>query len=263
MNRNLARVMMVAGLAVWPAASLALQAQTPTPPPAQPTPAPAPSPAPAPAQPATPPASGDPLPSLDDLLGTTKPAAKPDQPKPDQPKPPPDAGRQELDERLKGENPADAFAEAIVLMNRAAGRLREAQDAGIDTQRIQEDVLRKLDQVISQARKQRQQQQQQQQQQNQQQNQQQQQQQQPEQGQEQEQAGQQQAQQPAGGENRDSLPAAEAARLRASLDAARAAWGNLPARVRQMLTQGSGEKFSPAYERQTEEYYRRLAEEPK
>ena len=148
-------------------------------------------------------------------------------------------------------------------MNRAAGRLREAQDAGIDTQRIQEDVLRKLDQVISQARKQRQQQQQQQQQQNQQQNQQQQQQQQPDQGQEQEQAGQQQAQQPAGGENRDSLPAAEAARLRASLDAARAAWGNLPARVRQMLTQGSGEKFSPAYERQTEEYYRRLAEEPK
>ncbi len=55
-------------------------------------------------------------------------------------------------------------------------------------------------------------------------------------------------------------PARRDGALRPGLDAARAAWGSLPERLRDMLLQGSGEKFSTTYERLTEEYYRRLAE---
>ena len=38
-------------------------------------------------------------------------------------------------------------------------------------------------------------------------------------------------------------------------------WGNLPARVRDVLTQGRNQPFSRLYEQLTREYYRRLAEE--
>ena len=41
----------------------------------------------------------------------------------------------------------------------------------------------------------------------------------------------------------------------------RVEWGNLPPRVRDELLQGSAERFSPIYRVLTEEYYRRLAEE--
>jgi hypothetical protein len=40
-----------------------------------------------------------------------------------------------------------------------------------------------------------------------------------------------------------------------------AAWGNLPARVRDQLMQGRHDQFSSLYESMTETYYRRLAEE--
>jgi hypothetical protein len=38
-------------------------------------------------------------------------------------------------------------------------------------------------------------------------------------------------------------------------------WGHLPARVREMLKQGRGDYKSPLYRELTDEYYRRLAEE--
>ena len=38
-------------------------------------------------------------------------------------------------------------------------------------------------------------------------------------------------------------------------------WGNLPPRVRDELQQGLSEPFSSIYERLTEQYYQRLAEE--
>jgi hypothetical protein len=41
----------------------------------------------------------------------------------------------------------------------------------------------------------------------------------------------------------------------------RTEWGGLPQRVRDMLLQGRGEKFSSLYEQMTREYYRKLAEE--
>lgn len=43
----------------------------------------------------------------------------------------------------------------------------------------------------------------------------------------------------------------------------RAVWGNLPARVRQQMQSASVEQFLPKYERLIEEYYKRLAEDPK
>ena len=47
----------------------------------------------------------------------------------------------------------------------------------------------------------------------------------------------------------------------ANLEEERTEWGNLPERVRDMLLQGSKEKFSSLYKQLTREYYRRLAEE--
>ena len=44
-------------------------------------------------------------------------------------------------------------------------------------------------------------------------------------------------------------------------DENRTEWGQLPQRIRDMLLQGRGEKFSSLYQRLTQEYYRRLAEE--
>jgi len=38
-------------------------------------------------------------------------------------------------------------------------------------------------------------------------------------------------------------------------------WGQLPPRLRDELTEGIGERFSPVYRLMTEAYYRRLAEE--
>ena len=45
-----------------------------------------------------------------------------------------------------------------------------------------------------------------------------------------------------------------------SLEELRHEWGNLPPRLRDELNEGVSEQFSPVYRRQTEEYYRRLAE---
>jgi flagellar biosynthesis GTPase FlhF len=217
----------------------------------------------APATPTGAPAS----PSLDELLGITPAGtATPGRT---------DPLREDLDQRLRDAPSADAagqFAEAVALMRRVATRLEgsgeRGPDTSIDTQRMQEDIIRKLDSLISQARRQQQQQQQQQSSQDQQRQAQSRQQQQ--QQQMQQQANQQQRQssqaQASDARAQDSdqnrqLPGAQAPVQRPQLDAARAAWGALPERVRDMLLQGSGEKFSPTYQQLTEEYYRRLAEQ--
>ena len=190
-----------------------------------------------------------PLPSLDELLGLAPAAtgaAQTDAP------PAPDAGRQDLDQRLKEPAIDDQFEEAVRLMDRSAGRLSASNDAGLDTQRIQEDTLKKLDAMISQMQKQQQQQQ-------------------SKSSSQQQPKGQQpdqpQSQQAARNEKRsaDSSAADSPARrdgpLRPGLEAAKAAWGSLPARIREMLLQGSGEKFSSGYDKLTEDYYKKLAEQ--
>lgn len=186
-----------------------------------------------------------PLPTLDELLGIE------DKPKPET-ESAPDAADADLDRQLAQEKPiADEFLEAVGLMRESAGRLSGQADTGIVTQRLQEDILRRLDQLIQRAGEQSsssssssqsQQQQDQQQQPSQQRR---------------------SENQQASGEPQDRPegPAGEDARLgaQAILDGAR--WGNLPERLREALLQGSSDSYSSLYRSMTEAYYKRLAEE--
>ena len=183
-----------------------------------------------------------PLPTLDELLGIED-AAKPET------ESAPDAADADLDRQLANEKPiADEFLEAVGLMRESAGRLSGQADTGVVTQRLQEDILRRLEQLIQRASEQSsssssssqsQQQQQQPSQQRRSENQQ------------------------ASGEPQDRPegPAGEEARLgaQAILDGAR--WGNLPERLREALLQGSSDSYSSLYRSMTEAYYKRLAEE--
>ena len=160
-----------------------------------------------------------------------------------------------LDAKLRDEAPGEVLEEAVKLMDQTAQRLQVGRDAGLVTQRLQEDILRKLDTLIDQARQQ----------QNQSQSsssssqQQQQQQQQPTQQQQQQD---QQGQSPEGenqGEN--APPSRQGEEFNNLLNSAQAAWGMLPARIRALLMQGLNDQYSEMYGSATEEYYRRIAEE--
>lgn len=193
----------------------------------------------------------DPLPGLDELLGL-EPAEKPAT---ERDAPPADQAQRELERRLKDQQINHIFEEAVTLMDDVALRIERAVDVGIDTQRLQEDILRRLDAVIADAEARRQQSS----------------------ASSSSQAdqqssspprqrpgSQQQAQNdespsPDGGEN--VPPAHREGRLRDLGDAGSAAWGALPERIRETLLQGAGDRFSALYEALTEEYYRRLAEQ--
>lgn len=210
--------------------------------------------APPPAPPADAARQPQPLPDLDELLGL--PRRKPAQ----DPAPRRDG---ELERQLRGDEQGDAFEQAVRLMNESAARLEGSLDAGVETQRLQDEAIKRLDQLIAQAQRNRQRQRQQQQQQ----------QQQAQQQDQREQGGQRQSsqqeamaegRQPAGTGDRDSAgPAGRNAELNPAQLAGGAAWGNLPAHVREALVQGLADRYSSMYQRLTEEYYRRLAEEPK
>jgi hypothetical protein len=219
-----------------------------------------------PAKPTEPPAAKQPaakpkpagLPDLDALLGT-KPEPKPTDKPNDKPnastKPADDTTRKELDRQLSRQEQADEFASVVKLMEDAADRVEKDRDAGLNTQRVQEDAITRLDRLIKAARQnqsQQQQQQSQQQDQDQKQNQNQ---------RTQSQQQQQQADQAA--QQAQSGPAREDASLTAPSAAAPAAWGDLPAHVRDALLQGFSDKFSSMYKSATESYYRKLAEEKK
>jgi len=165
-----------------------------------------------------------------------------------------------LQRALEEERISDAFKDAVRQMALSASLLGEKFDAGIGTQRIQEDILRKLDQLIESARKQQsnsssssssssQQQQQQQQSRPQQQN----------------QASQNQTNpQAASNENPDDsgvFPPEDARNIGTMLEETDVEWGSLPARVRDQLLQSMRDRPSALYRKLTQEYYRRLAEE--
>lgn len=173
-----------------------------------------------------------------------------------------------VEERLSGEQAADAFAQAIDDMGAVAKRLGEADDPGLDTQRLQESILARLDQIIEAAEQQSssssgggggspsgQQSNQDSGAQN---------------------AGQQQpGQQPGqgqqagltpgrGGENPGNFSPGAVGPVnpaQGAIEELRSEWGALPPRLRDELTNGLDEPFSPVYRRLTEAYYRRLAEE--
>ena len=99
-------------------------------------------------------------PSIDELLGLDDEEAPAEDPEPDEPQ----AGDQDqddtdpkltrdLDKALTGEQAADQFAQAIEEMEEVAIRLGEEADPGIDTQRLQDEIILKLEQIIASAEK--------------------------------------------------------------------------------------------------------------
>lgn len=257
------------------------------PPTVVPVPVPKPVPTPGQAPPAVPnvppvPAMADKPPSLDEALGLG------------------DGGKQsdtttdasELQRSLDGAKPRDILNSAIDDMKHSA-QLLEANDSGISTRRVQESVVRKLDELIATAQRMKQQQSQQ--------------------GQEsqgQQSQGQsgkgknqgkdqgakdgkdgQDGKKPEPGENgqprggrdgKQDQDGADGKRRKdgdatsneppeqadptmnsAQFDEARAEWGRLPPRVREAVRQGLRDPMSAAYRQLTQDYYRRLAEEPK
>ncbi|MEE9211044.1 MAG: hypothetical protein V3U29_00135 [Phycisphaeraceae bacterium] len=201
-------------------------------------------------------------PSLDELLEITPPAdAADDQPSDVDTEPvqlDPEAAR-----RLSDEEAADVFKQAVMQMDDAAARLGDKKDAGLQTQRVQESILAKLDQVIAAAVRRRQggsgsgsgssQ----------------------DQARQPDSGGTSVAQQQPGGQstagssggtqpNTGAFSPGQVERVGPDsrpIDESRSEWGNLPPRLRDELLQGLGERFSPVYRELTEAYYRRLAEQ--
>lgn len=199
------------------------------------------------AKPQEPPAES--LPSLDEVLGLAKASGS--------------ADKADLKDKLSPEELRDEIEKTVELMKRAATRVGDEKDVGLDTQRVQEEILRRLDKLLEEAEKQRQQQQQ-----KQQQNQQNQQSQQNQQNQQQQkqQTGADKREQQQNNPANDSNPNGPAKRDPGAVDvnlAGSATWGNLPPHIREALLQGASDTYSAAYRQLTEQYYRRLAKERK
>lgn len=186
--------------------------------------------------------------SLDELLGLPgdQPAEVPAEGEP--------TSDGELEKMLSPEEIADEFAKAVDLMKQASGRLESSHDTGITTQRMQEDIVKRLEQIISAAERNSQQRMSQQNQK-----------QQKQQGQQQPQPQQSQANKAGARENRSQVdpPGRQDGALSPVQPAPGSTWGNLPEHVRDALVQGRSDRFSSLYQALTEAYYRRLAEEAK
>ncbi len=192
-------------------------------------------------------------PSLDDLLGLQeeKKDSAAEQAARDH--------EQELERRLAEQKLGDVFHQALARMEQSAELLDIDFDAGLGTQRIQQDVLAKLDQLIDIAKQMSQKQ--------------------PMGGSS---SGQQQQQQQSPGNQRQKSQAAQGSRQRTEggqdgqateppggregdlnqmIEETESEWGHLPPRIREQLEQGQNGHRSPLYRRLTDEYYKRLAEE--
>lgn len=209
-------------------------------------------------------ADGD-QPSLDELLGIpghfeVGPAQPESGPGDAKPQPGSEAQTEaQLLGQLSDDQPGDVFDQAIHQMNEAADRLGGQLDTGFETQRLQQAVLDKLDQLIAAARNQ---------------------------GSgsgsgvpapggpSQQESGSAQnmvsgqatngdaSQSGAGGGASGSGGAGRVGQHDAGvMESHRSQWGNLPPRVRDQLLEGLNEQFSSIYRQLTSQYYRRLAEE--
>ena len=189
------------------------------------------------------PAVAERLPSLDELLGLVEPGEG------DADEGLLDVDQAELERELTEAEAREQLEQAVDLMGEAADRLSAAEpDSGLPTQRLQEDVLRKLDMVIDAADQQQQnsssssssssssQQQQ---------------------GQQSQSAS---ASSSASGDAETMPSDGTDAELDAEFLAEQAEWGALPERTRDALLEGLSDSFSSLYRRLTEAYYRRLAE---
>lgn len=189
---------------------------------------------------------------LDALLGIK---GEGDAPEKDGEAPSPTA--EELERKLTNEEAAEEFIEAIQQMGDAASRIQRLRDVGIVTQRLQEEILVKLDVLIkhaeqqgggsssssaSQSQSQSQSQSA------------------PSRGQQA-----QQSQDPSGDQGDGTSPTGGDPEFREGrnplIDSALASWGRLPERVRETLLQGLNDTYSSRYKTQTEQYYKKLAED--
>ena len=180
--------------------------------------------------------------------------------------------RRRLERSLDEASMGDLVARAIDGMKSASNSLSERKDAGLGTQRTQEDVLRTLDRLLEEAQRQ-----------------------QRKSRSSQSSSGRSKGAQDPGSQDRGSQDPGERngqqrpGRARSegaqsgaqsdggteSTDAERAPvdgvsgelaesrieWGRLPERIRELVLQGRRDRVSTIYERLTREYYRRLAEE--
>lgn len=178
-----------------------------------------------------------------------------------------ESDRRALDAALAEQEPAQAFRSAIEDMLVSTELLGQRQSTGLGTQRLQQRIVDRLQTLIDAAARQQQQQQQ-----SSSSSQQQQQQQQQEPGKRSEQQQQQQEQQgdqqQQGDQRRDGSegqsdqpPPPQGADLQGSLEGSGVEWGNLPPRMRDLVTQGLRDRVSEVYRSLTEAYYKRMAEE--
>ncbi len=102
-------------------------------------------------------------PSIDELLGLDeKEPGKNDKPAGSNDPEPGDEDKldsdpkltRDLDKALTGQQAADQFAQAIEEMEEVAIRLADEADPGIDTQRLQDEIILKLEEIIASAEKQ-------------------------------------------------------------------------------------------------------------
>lgn len=207
-----------------------------------------------PAQEPAPEESGDEAPalSLDELLGLD-----PDEVESGAAEQAERENEKELERRLAAGEINDLFQLALERMAESALLLDVRLDAGLGTQRVQQDILKKLDQLIDKAK----------------------------QNQQQMSAGSSSNPSRSGQSQKDPPPRRDAGAtsrrkpgeqqdgqateppprqegdIDTELQEEGSEWGHLPQRFREMLLQGRNEKFSSLYEHLTREYYKRLAEE--
>ncbi|MBL4700312.1 MAG: hypothetical protein JKX85_03560 [Phycisphaeraceae bacterium] len=215
----------------------------------------------------TPHALAQDLPSLDELLDLDVPKTQKQPVIEDQPIDP---------DELSPAGGRDAMQRAVNNMHKVAKRMGDNRDVSLSLQRLQEEIIKDLDQVIASAKKQKQkssssssssssgspsedQQKQSSTKSN---------------SSERSDAQKGNAQPQSSSQKtsaKDGNPADIAAKMAAQkpgdvarpLESSKVEWGNLPPRLRDELMQGTQERFSPVYEKQTQAYYRRLAEEAK
>ena len=195
----------------------------------------------------------DPLPTLDELLGLETGQANDTDSSPTIE----DPNTAALDAALTPQQAGEAFTQAVKLMDQVASRITDHNDLSIATQRLQEDILAKLDQVIeaansndsnssssssssSQSTSEQQDQP----------------------NQQQPQDGQGDQQNPSDQSGEEAMPGGSSvANPGDEVAPDGVSWGALPTRIRDALSQGISDKYSELYRTITEQYYKSLAED--
>ncbi len=161
--------------------------------------------------------------------------------------------QEELERRLSDVELGDVFDVALAKMEISADLLDGDLDSGLGTQRVQQDILARLDQLIDLAKQMSQQQmsssgdgagQSR-----------------PKPGAEQQQAGGQRTQSGNQGGQAVNPPPGQEGDINTIIEETGSEWGHLPERLREMLEQAQNSHISSLYRKLTEQYYKRLAEE--